>query len=106
MKDDVIFCETEGHLTAKLCCDIDHHTAKYMREKIDNALFEKKPKILIIDFTEVVFMDSSGLGLILGRAEKASALDCAVRLCGLSPALMKLVRLCGIDRVANLSLTK
>ncbi len=106
MKDDVIFFETEGTLTARLCCDIDHHTAKPMREKIDDALFEKRPRTLIIDFTEVVFMDSSGLGLILGRAEKASALDCSVRLFGLSPALMKLVRLCGIDRVRNLSFTK
>ena len=106
MKDDVIFFEAEGALTARLCNDIDHHTAKPMREKIDNALFEKKPKILIIDFTEVVFMDSSGLGLILGRAEKASELDCSVRLFGLSPALMKLVRLCGVDRVKNLSFTK
>ena len=106
MKDDVIFSETEGQLVAKLCCDIDHHTAKPMREQIDNALFEKRPRILVIDFTEVVFMDSSGLGLILGRAEKASMLDCSVRLFGLSPALMKLVRLCGVDRVKNLSFTK
>lgn len=106
MKDDVIFSEADGQLVARLCCDIDHHTAKPMREKIDIALFEKRPKILIIDFTEVVFMDSSGLGLILGRAEKASSLDCSVKLSGLSPALMKLVRLCGIDRVKNLSFTK
>lgn len=106
MKDDVIFTETEGTLTARLCCDIDHHSAKPMREKIDDALFEKKPRILIIDFTEVVFMDSSGLGLILGRAEKASELDCSVRLFGLSPALMKLVRLCGVDRIKNLSFIK
>lgn len=106
MKDDVIFTEAEGTLTARLCCDIDHHSAKPMREKIDDALFEKKPRILIIDFTEVVFMDSSGLGLILGRAEKASELDCSVRLFGLSPALMKLVRLCGVDRIKNLSFIK
>ena len=106
MKDDVIFSEKEGQLTAHILCDIDHHSAMSMREKIDNALFERKPWLLIIDFSSVGFMDSSGLGLVLGRAEKATALNSALRLTGLSPALMKLVRLSGIERVCNLSITK
>ncbi len=106
MKDDVIFSRQEGRLTAHIGCDIDHHTARPMREKIDTALFEMKPEVLIIDFTSVGFMDSSGLGLILGRVEKASALGAVVRLTGLSPTLMKLVRLSGIEKVHNLSVTK
>ena len=103
MKDEVIFSENEGQLVAKLCCDIDHHTAKPMREQIDSALFEKRPRILVIDFTEVVFMDSSGLGLILGRVEKATAIGAEVLVTGASPRLMRLIRLSGIEKVRHLS---
>ena len=106
MQKDVIFSEKEGELIARICCDIDHHSAKRMREKIDDKLFEIKPHRLIIDFSAVGFMDSSGLGLILGRVERASALHVSVMLTGLSPTLMKLVRLAGLERVKNLTVTK
>ena len=106
MPKDVIFSEKEGKLIARICSDIDHHSAKRMREKIDDMLFERKPQILEIDFSAVGFMDSSGLGLILGRVEKANALRTEVLLTGLSPTLMKLVRLAGIERVKNLTVIK
>lgn len=106
MYKDVIFSEKEGELTARIGCDIDHHSAKGMREKIDDKLFETKPHTLVLDFSAVGFMDSSGLGLILGRVECATALRIAVILTGLSPTLMKLVRLGGLERVKNLTVTK
>ena len=106
MQKDVDFSEKERTLIAYLKCDIDHHTAKRMREKIDSELFLKKPELLVIDFSAVEFMDSSGLGLILGRVERASSLRTSVRVTGLSPTLMKLVRLAGIERVKNLTVTK
>jgi stage II sporulation protein AA (anti-sigma F factor antagonist) len=106
MKQDVIFSEDKGRLTAHIQCDVDHHTAKPMREKIDRMLFERKPDTLIIDFSKVEFMDSSGLGLILGRVEKASALNSEVHLVGASPRIMKLISLSGIERVRHLSVIK
>lgn len=104
MQDTVIFQKDDTRLTAKLLCDIDHHTAKRMREKIDKALFDVKPGELLLDFSAVGFMDSSGLGLILGRCETASALHISVKLVGLSTQLMKLLRLAGLERVKNLSI--
>ena len=106
MYKDVIFSEKEGELTARICCDIDHHSAKRMREKIDRQLIESKPSALVIDFCSVGFMDSSGLGLILGRVERATALNITVILTGLSPTLMKLVRIGGLERVKNLTVVK
>lgn len=106
MQKDVIFSEDSGVLTAHIQCDVDHHTAKPMREKIDRRLFESKPHTLVIDFSKVEFMDSSGLGLILGRVEKAAALNAEVILTGVSPRLMKLISLSGIERVRHLSVVK
>ena len=106
MQKDVIFSLNNRCLTAYIQRDVDHHSARNMRESIDRVLFENKPEILIIDFSNVGFMDSSGLGLILGRVEKASALGAEVKLSGISPSLMKLIRLSGLERVSNLSLVK
>lgn len=106
MHKDVIFSEDTGRLTARIMGDLDHHTARPARESIDRMLFETRPHTLIIDFSGVEFMDSSGLGLILGRVEKASALNCEVVLTGASPRLMKLINLSGIDRVRHLTVVK
>ncbi len=104
MQEDIILTERQGELIAKPLSEIDHHTTMSMREKIDDKLFEYKPSRLVIDFSEVRFMDSSGLGLILGRVEKAKAVGADVLVVGLSERLMKIVRLSGLDRVKNLTL--
>ena len=96
----------EGNaLRARLSCELDHHAAKGVRQKIDEALAEHRPGRLILDFGAVPFMDSSGIGLILGRVTKASAVGASVEVCGLSPTLMRLVKLSGLDRIRELVLT-
>lgn len=106
MQDEVVFIRRDGVLTAAIACEIDHHTARRMRELIDGELFRMRPECLVLDFSAVRFMDSSGLGLILGRVEAASGVSATVRLTGLSPTLMKLVRLAGLERVKNLTVSK
>ncbi len=103
MQDEVTLLQNGRTLTAHLGCEIDHHTARRLREEIDKALFEKKPELLVLDFSEVRFMDSSGIGLIIGRSEVCEALGAHVRLVSLSPLLSKLVRLSGIEKIKNLS---
>ncbi len=106
MEQNVIFDSRERILRAELRCEIDHHTAAELRERIDARLFEERPEILVIDFKGVKFMDSSGLGLILGRAEVAGAIGASVRLAGLSSGLMKLLRLGGLERIKNITVGK
>ena len=57
-------------LCAKLSGDIDHHGAKELRRDIDIAIEENCPSELILDFSAVTFMDSSGIGLVMGRIGK------------------------------------
>ena len=59
----------EGILTAVLSGEIDHHSAREIREEIDETASRVKPKKLILDFSAVEFMDSSGVGLIMGRCK-------------------------------------
>lgn len=104
MKEVII--ESEGSsVTAKLTCEIDHHTAKIIREQTDRYLLEKRPKILTLDFSGVNFMDSSGIGLIIGRVDKAGEMGAEVRIVGLSGTLMRLVRMSGVEKLKGLNVT-
>ena len=91
-------------LVAEITCEIDHHAAKAIRERVDAVLLERRPKRLVLDFSGVGFMDSSGIGLVLGRVQKAAEIDCSVCLSGLSDALMRVVRLCGLEKIRNLTI--
>ncbi|MEG1942584.1 MAG: anti-sigma factor antagonist, partial [Angelakisella sp.] len=54
----------EKTVTVKLSGEIDHHTAKNLREEIDRCAKSYSPEVLTMDFKGVEFMDSSGIGLV------------------------------------------
>ena len=101
----VSFSRRGSALIARITCEIDHHTASRLRSRIDRAIFAERPKVLCLDFGEVRFMDSSGIALILGRVETASEVGAKIHLDRLSPTLYKLVRLSGIERIKNLTVS-
>ena len=94
--------EESGVLCVRFLGDIDHHFSLDMRMKIDSAIFNVRPKELLLDFSSVRFMDSSGIGLIMGRVEKCRSIDASVTVVGMSGSLLKLSRLAGLYRVENL----
>ena len=61
-------------LYAYLSGEIDHDADQYLRLRIDDALVCRSPRVLVMDFAGVGFMDSSGVGLILGRQRRVRAL--------------------------------
>ncbi len=103
MQRNLILSENGRNLTARLSGEIDHHSAKKMREEIDARLFKDKPSVLVLDFSEVGFMDTSGIGLIIGRSEIADAIGARVRLVGLSGTMRKVVKLSGIEKIKNIT---
>ena len=105
MQDDLKITESGKSLTAELICELDHHAARRVRERIDEAVFAKRPELLILDFSAVHFMDSSGIGLIIGRVEAAKAVGAVVRVTGLSPTLRRLVRLSGLEKIRELTIS-
>lgn len=106
MQEKVVFARDEDALWVKLKCEIDHHNARQMREKIDREIFTHRPVIVYLDFSEVRFMDSSGIGLIIGRSQVAEALGSGVRLVGMSKTLLKLISLSGIEKIKNVYIGK
>jgi len=91
---------SDNVVCARLSGEIDHHGAKALREQIDSAAERVRPELLELDFSAVTFMDSSGIGLIMGRCRLMESLGGRVRVSGVSGQLGKVLRLSGIDRVA------
>ncbi len=89
-------------LTVYLQGEIDHHSAKSMREEIDNAVNFNMPSLLILDFSEVTFMDSSGIGLVMGRFKNLQKSGAKLNLSNLSGSIYKIMKLAGIDRLATM----
>ena len=105
MNSEAMLLEEDDTLRVLLPSEIDHHMAKPIREEVDGRLLKLIPRVLVLDFSSVSFMDSSAIGLILGRATLCEQLGCRVNLSGLSGSMMKLVRLSGIEKIKNLSIS-
>ncbi len=82
--------------------DIDHHSAPALRNAADESISHFRPKILIFDFSEVTFMDSSGIGLVMGRYRNISAYGGSMELANLSLRDTKIMRLSGIEKIARI----
>ena len=91
----------DKQFTAFLSGEIDHHTAPRIREKIDSHLNALKPESLILDFSGVTFMDSSGVGLVMGRYKNAQSLNCSTCVCGLRERDLRIMKMSGLEKLVE-----
>ena len=96
-------CDTAGSiLSVHVRGEIDHHTASSIRQGIDATLFEKRPAKLILDLSAVSFMDSSGLGLIMGRYSVMKELGGEMTVWNPSPETRGILALAGMERLVHI----
>ena len=81
--------------------EIDHHSASLIRAGIDDAIILRRPRLLVLDFGEVSFMDSSAIGLVMGRYKLMKSHGGSIRVEGLSPSAYKVMKLAGIERLGE-----
>ncbi len=99
MQEEIIRTEAEGaSLRITILGEIDHHSAKGLREAIDREIFYHRPKELLLSLAEVGFMDSSGLGLILGRYTMMQELGGTMKILDPTPQIVKILRLAGLEK--------
>ncbi len=93
-------------VTAYLSGEIDHHSLKETRRKIDSAVETNHPGLLVLDFGAVSFMDSSGIGLVMGRYKTLKPSGAKLHITGASPNVYKVMKLASIDRLATIDKCK
>ncbi len=103
-----VIVKTKGEiLTAFLKGEIDHHTAPSIREEIDGAILMcDNAKLIVLDFEGVTFMDSSGVGLVMGRYRLIAGKGKSLRVENLSERDYKIMKMSGIEKLAEISKRK
>ena len=89
---------TNEEITAYLSGEIDHHSAVELRRRIDESVLSGTPERLILDFSGVTFMDSSGIGLIMGRWRLMQEQGGQ----GVPRSLRKVMKVSGLDKLGVL----
>lgn len=89
-------------VTARLIGELDHHSAREMREAIDNAVELNMPSLLVLNFKEISFMDSSGIGLVMGRYRNLARTGAELHIVDTPPQIYKVMKLAGIERLAKI----
>ena len=89
-------------LKIKIRGDIDHHSAKGIRDRIDNEIFSKRPSMVLLDLSVVEFMDSSGLGLIMGRYANSKEIGANFLIYKPCKRVKKILELAGVERIMDI----
>ena len=92
----------DGQLTIALTGEIDHHCAKKYINTIEAKIEAYTPKICILDFQEVTFMDSSGIAVVINALRSMSRIDGKLLLTDLKSQPMKVFRASGIDKLVEI----
>lgn len=93
---------TKNELTVTVKGEIDHHSARSARQKIDELLYYYRAKTVALDLSHITFMDSSGLGLILGRFTLARELGGVLRIVDPTDEVMRILNLAGTSRLIKI----
>jgi stage II sporulation protein AA (anti-sigma F factor antagonist) len=86
-------------LVVRLNGELDHHTAEQVRYQIEDELGKDRYFHLVLNLKNLDFMDSSGLGMILGRYKKVSQLGGKMVLCSIQPSVYRLMEMSGLFKI-------
>jgi len=82
--------------------EMDHHGARNALREVEMAIDAALPKKLVMDFTGVTFMDSSGIALILRAQQRMQLLEGSVLVCNVPPQARRVLDAAGIGRLVNI----
>lgn len=100
---DIDYCSKEKKLYIKITEEIDHHTTEIIRRKMDYEITRYMPREVVFDFSKVSFMDSAGIGLLIGRYKLAKMLGGTASIINASRTIKKVLEMSGIIRIITVN---
>ncbi len=94
------------HLSLRLEGEIDHHSALALRQEADALIYRTHPATVSLDLSSIDFMDSSGLGFIMGRYSLVKKLGGELSMKDPSPRVSKILALAGLERIIKTERTE
>lgn len=89
-------------LCIRLGGELDHHTAEMLREKVTKAIEQYHIQHIVLNLGSLTFMDSSGLGVILGRYKQIKTLQGEMVVVSMTPAVKRLFEMSGLFKIIRL----
>ncbi len=94
-----IYNKMDKQLVFKIDEDIDECCAQKIRRRLDNEIERYMPKETIFDFSNVTFMDSAGIGLLIGRYKLINMLGGKVKIANINTPVRKIFEMSGILKI-------
>lgn len=91
----------DNYLCIKMPKEVDHHRAASIRENADRLLLDDKVKNIVFDFEDTTFMDSSGIGIIIGRYRKISCFGGKVYAINVDERIRRILKSPGMSKVVE-----
>ncbi|MCP8616765.1 anti-sigma F factor antagonist [Salirhabdus salicampi] len=102
MSLSVEFESKEDVLLVRLSGELDHHTSEQLKEKWQKEMQKEPIRHVIVNLETLSFMDSSGLGVMLGRYKETKQLGGEMVVCSISPSVKRLFDLSGLFKIIRL----
>ena len=101
-----IFVIKGTNLTIHMPKELDHHNAEEIKREADRLLGTRNIRSIIFDFEKTSFMDSSGIGLIMGRYKQMQMISGTLRVTNVPNYIKRVIRLSGLDKLGVLEREK
>lgn len=96
------FSKMKKCVVARISGELDHHSSDEVRSKLDDEIEKEKIYNLILDFSNVTFMDSSGIGVVIGRYKKVAANNGSISIINANTTVKRVFELSGMFKIINL----
>ena len=96
---DCKYFQEDKMLFFQITEEIDHHFAEEIRRKADYEITRYMPRKIIFDFNKVTFMDSAGIGMLIGRYKVAKMLGSTIEMVNVKPSVKKIFEMSGILKI-------
>ena len=96
---NINFDREDKQLVVEITEEIDHHVAEKIRRKVDNEITRYMPRKTIFDFSRVSFMDSAGIGMLIGRYKMMRLIGGSLEIINISETVKRILEMSGINKI-------
>lgn len=96
---NITYKKEDKTLLMEITEEIDHHFAENIRREADNEITRYMPRKVVFDFSNVSFMDSAGIGMIIGRYKMMKMLGGSLEMKNVSKSVKKIFEMSGITKI-------
>ena len=100
---EIEYLNKDKYLLFKITEEIDHHAVEKLRRKADLEIEKHIPRKVVFDFSNVTFMDSAGIGLLIGRYKNITSLGGSLEVINATETVNKILIMSGVNKIININ---